>query len=271
MLTPLQRGYRFMRGDASLTLAVVILSAYIFVLGPLAEIRQINRLGLDVVFALFLAAGARFVFEPRAILRLFMIFLGLTVVLRALDHFIDDQWLTAVSAACSAIGAFFLGALFLARSLRDGRMNSHRIMGAVGAFLLIGIVFAQAFRVLALFVPGAFSVGGRTLRERRLRAQRRLLQLHHPDVAGLRRHRAAAPAGTLAGDAGGRHRSAVPGDSRRPARGAGGRVAAGTARTPARGAREDRVGAGSGRLIVLAGRAAALPRAGRFEPVLRPP
>ena len=160
MLTPLQRGYRFMRGDASLTLAVVILSAYIFVLGPLAEIRQINRLGLDVVFALFLAAGARFVFEPRAILRLFMIFLGLTVVLRALDHFIDDQWLTAVSAACSAIGAFFLGALFLARSLRDGRMNSHRIMGAVGAFLLIGIVFAQAFRVLALFVPGAFSVGG---------------------------------------------------------------------------------------------------------------
>ena len=69
MLTPLQRGYRFMRGDASLTFAVVILSAYIFVLGPLAEIRQINRLGLDVVFALFLAAGARFVFEPRAILR----------------------------------------------------------------------------------------------------------------------------------------------------------------------------------------------------------
>jgi voltage-gated potassium channel Kch len=160
MLTPLQRGYRFMRGDASLTVAVVILSVYIFVLGPMAEIRQIDRLGLDVVFALFLAAGARFVFEPRAILRWFMTFLGLTVALRALDHFIDDRWLTAVSAGCSAISAFFLGALFLVRALRDGRVNSHRIMGAVGAFLLIGIIFAQAYRVITLFVPGAFSAGG---------------------------------------------------------------------------------------------------------------
>jgi hypothetical protein len=82
------------------------------------------------------------------------------VALRALDYTIDDVWLTAVSAGCSAVSAFFLGALFLARALRDGRINPHRIMGAVGAFLLIGVVFAQAFRVLTLFVPGAFSTGG---------------------------------------------------------------------------------------------------------------
>jgi hypothetical protein len=160
MLTPLQRSYRFVRGDGSLTVAVVILSVYLFVFGPLGELRQVNRLGLDLVFAGFLAVGARFVFEPRAILRLFMIFLGITVALRALDYTIDDVWLTAVSAACSAVSAFFLGALFLARALRDGRINPHRIMGAVGAFLLIGVVFAQAFRVLTLFVPGAFSAGG---------------------------------------------------------------------------------------------------------------
>lgn len=160
MLTPLQRSYRFVRGDGSLTVAVGILSTYIFILGPLWELRQFNRLVLDVVFAGFLTVGARFVFEPRAILRLFMVFLGLTVVLRALDHFVDDVWLTAVSAVCTAIAAFFLGALFLARALRDGRMNSHRIMGAVGAFLLLGIVFAQAFRLMTLFVPGAFAAGG---------------------------------------------------------------------------------------------------------------
>jgi hypothetical protein len=160
MLTPLQRGYRFVRGDGSLTVAVVILSFYIFILGPMSELRQINRLGLDLVFACFLAAGARFVFEPRAVLRLFMIFLAITIALRTLDHFIEDRWLTAVTAGCTAIAAFFLGALFLARALRDGRINSHRIMGAVGAFLLIGIIFAQAYRVLTLFVPAAFSAGG---------------------------------------------------------------------------------------------------------------
>lgn len=160
MLTPLQRSYRFLRGDGSLTVAVVILAIYIFVFGALSELRAVNPLALDLVFAAFLATGARFVFEPRAVLRLFMIFLGVTVTLRTLNHFVDDRSLTAASAACTAVAAFFLGTLFLARALRDGRINSHRIMGAVGAFLLIGIVFAQAYRTLALFIPGAFSNAG---------------------------------------------------------------------------------------------------------------
>jgi hypothetical protein len=44
--------------------------------------------------------------------------------------------------------------------MRDGRMNFNRIMGAIGSYLLIGIVFTQAYRLLAGFVPGAFAIGG---------------------------------------------------------------------------------------------------------------
>jgi len=48
----------------------------------------------------------------------------------------------------------------MARVMRDGRINLNRIMGAIGSYLLIGIVFTQAFRLLAEFFDGAFAIGG---------------------------------------------------------------------------------------------------------------
>ena len=50
--------------------------------------------------------------------------------------------------------------MFITRALRDGRINMHRIMGAVGSFLLIGVVFAQGYRILALTAADAFAIGG---------------------------------------------------------------------------------------------------------------
>jgi Na+/H+-dicarboxylate symporter len=58
------------------------------------------------------------------------------------------------------LAAGFLGALLLARVMRDGRINLNRIMGAIGSYLLIGIVFSQAYRLLAAFVDNAFAIGG---------------------------------------------------------------------------------------------------------------
>ncbi len=53
-----------------------------------------------------------------------------------------------------------LGALFVQRATRDGRINLHRIMGACGSFLILGLLFSQAYRLLALHVPHAFAIGG---------------------------------------------------------------------------------------------------------------
>ena len=76
MSTPLQRAYRFCLGDGSLTIAVFILIFFVFVLYPMVEVGVIRRFWLDVVFAAFLAMGAIFVFEPRPIVRLFLVLLG---------------------------------------------------------------------------------------------------------------------------------------------------------------------------------------------------
>lgn len=160
MLTRVQRLYRFLRGDGSLTVAVGILVVWVFVLSPLRELDEIGGLAIDVVFAAFLGAGALFVFEPRPVMRLFMIFLVATVVVRILVPVFDDRALKVLNAVLTGAAALLLGVLFLVRALRDGRINVHRIMGAVGTLLLIGIVFAQGYSLVALFVPGAFALGG---------------------------------------------------------------------------------------------------------------
>ncbi len=76
MPTPLQRAYRFCLGDGSLTIAVFILIVFVFVLYSMVEVGVIRRFWLDLTFAAFLAMGAVFVFEPRPIVRLFLIILG---------------------------------------------------------------------------------------------------------------------------------------------------------------------------------------------------
>ena len=160
MATRIQRAYRFCRGDGSLTIAVGILVVWLFVLTPLREIHEISGLAGDLVFAAFLAFGAMFVLEPRPVMRLFLIFLAATMFVRIIDTLAASRALDALNAALTAVSVSLLGILFLVRVLRDGRINVHRIMGAVGAFLLIGVLFSQGYRLIALFFDGAFAMGG---------------------------------------------------------------------------------------------------------------
>ena len=156
----IQRAYRFCRGDGSLSIAVVILVVWLFVLSPLREMHEIGGLAIDLAFALFLGMGAVFVLDPRPVMRLFVIFLVATMAVRILDTLIPSRALEALNSVLTGTAALLLGTLFLTRVLRDGRINPHRIMGAVGAFLLIGVLFAHGYRLIALFVDNAFAIGG---------------------------------------------------------------------------------------------------------------
>ena len=94
-------------------------------------------------------------------MRMFLLFLIAAMVVRVIDVVTGGGTaLDALGYMLAAIAAFMLGALLLVRVLRDGRININRIMGSVGVFLLIGIVFANGFRLVALYFDGAFAIGG---------------------------------------------------------------------------------------------------------------
>lgn len=160
MATPLIRVYRYCRGDGSLTIAVGILVLFVFVLYPMVEVGAAPRLWLDLAFVLGLAFGAYFVFEPRPIIRIFIVFLLLTFSLRGLEQFVESIWLTVLGMVCALFACLVFAALLLVRAMRDGRINVNRIIGAVGAYVLIGLTFSFAYRLLALAVDHAFAIGG---------------------------------------------------------------------------------------------------------------
>ncbi len=159
-MTLMQRIYRLLRGDKSQTLAAGLLLLFLFVLSPLAPLDALLRLVAIGALLGFLLLAAIFVFEPRPMLRALMVILAATGLLYAAGQYVDDPTIDAAGALFMLVSAVMLALIYGSRALRDGRVNTHRMMGAVVAFLLVGVVFAQAFRVTAHLSPGAFALRG---------------------------------------------------------------------------------------------------------------
>ncbi len=164
-LTPFARAYRFVRGDGALTIAVAILAVFLFALYPMIEVGAMPSWSLDAAFALFLLVGVSFVFEPRPLVKLFLALVVVTVAVRIAGLAWPSRLLLALDAIAVMATAGAFGALLIARVLRDGRINVHRILAACGTFLLLGLAFAQAYKLLALFVPDTFAMGGEPVDE----------------------------------------------------------------------------------------------------------
>ena len=159
-LSLIARSYRFVRGDGSLTLVVAILAAFLFALYPMIEVGAIAPWWLDIAFGLFMVAGATFLFEPRPLVKLFIALLVATVAVRFFEYAAPSRSLATVNAILVMLTAIALGLLLIARVTRDGRINIHRIVGACGTFLLLGLVYSQAYKLIALYIPDAFAIGG---------------------------------------------------------------------------------------------------------------
>jgi hypothetical protein len=159
-LSPIARLYRFLRDDGSLTVVVGILAVFLFALYPAIEVGALPPWSLDAAFALLLVIGATFIFEPRPIVKTFLALIVATALVRLAGQFAPSRLFIAAEAIAVMLTAGVFGALLISRVLRDGRINIHRIVAACGTFLLLGLVFAQAYKLLALFVPQGFAIAG---------------------------------------------------------------------------------------------------------------
>jgi hypothetical protein len=62
-----------------------------------------------------------------------------------------------VGGSCVTIGLFAIVTLF--RVFAPGPITTHRLVGAVSAYLLVGLAFALAYEWLELVRPGSFHAG----------------------------------------------------------------------------------------------------------------
>jgi hypothetical protein len=143
--------------DIMLTTLLVSLLIYIFFVYPLGLVGSFRPLS-SVFFSLVLISGAISASRNR-IFRMLVISWGLlTFILIWIRHLFATQTLTFLTTGLSLLFLLLLASLILSQILREGATTSRRIMGAVAAYLLLGVIWSLAYYLITLRIPEAFSI-----------------------------------------------------------------------------------------------------------------
>lgn len=147
----------FWQRDESLTLLLVLLVLFAFVLPPLVPHPGPGSSIAAGLFSLVLIAGvATFLrHRPWAVRALATLF-GVTFLLRWAAWMLPAGIVAMVSCAAQTFALTALAFLVLAMVLRPGTINRRRIEGAVAAYLLLGLAWAGAYEWVWLADPAAF-------------------------------------------------------------------------------------------------------------------
>lgn len=146
--------------DRSLTVLTVLLLADVVLIPPVVQLGLVNRHAADLVFVGMLLLGVWILADHTLPGRMFIWTALATLVLRVANIWLPDTALRGADAGFAAINAAALAWLTMAYTLAAGRINVHRVLGAVAVFLLIGIAFTQLHRLVAVHAAGAYLVLG---------------------------------------------------------------------------------------------------------------
>jgi hypothetical protein len=143
--------------DVWLTTLLASLLIYIFFLYPLAGPGWV-RLLTNIFLSLILITGAITVSRNRIFRTLVFSWGLLTFVFLWTRYLFPYQALVFVTNCLILVFQVLLTILILSQIFREGPTTSHRIMGAVAAYLLLGVIWSLAYFLIALRMPEAFSV-----------------------------------------------------------------------------------------------------------------
>lgn len=147
--------------DRSLSVLTLLLLAEVVLLPPLVEVGWLNRHLADAGFLAMLALGVWMLSDHTLAGRWFIATAFGSLVIRVANLWLPDSELRGADAMFAMVNLMVLGWLTLAYTLAAGRINVHRVLGAIAAFLLIGLAFAQAHRLVAIYAgDGAYVMFG---------------------------------------------------------------------------------------------------------------
>ncbi len=145
--------------DVGLTTLLVSLLTYIFFLNPLLEPGWARLLG-NVFFSIILIVGAITVSRHRVLRTLVFSWGLLTFIFLWTWYLFPYRTLVYVNTCLALVFLVLLTVLILGQAFREGPTTSHRIMAAVAAYLILGVIWSLAYYLIALRIPEAFSVQG---------------------------------------------------------------------------------------------------------------
>ena len=146
---------RFWADDKGLSIFSALLVISIFVLPPFEPPGSGRGLGGSVVYALLLISGVSALGANRLV-RLVLLPVAVLTLAVELGSWIAPFPETLVTAM-GLLSLFLFLAVVLGQTLRGGPITYHRLNGAVAAYLLLGLIFAHAYSLVALLRSSAFA------------------------------------------------------------------------------------------------------------------
>lgn len=144
----------FWRRDRHLSffLAFLVLMT-IFV--PMVGLSRPGRIAIDFTFALMLLSGAIATVSNRLLMYLVIALTALEFSADLVEEFNPSFSARGWDTALKVLGTAILVFMTLKQTFLPGPVNVHRVMGGVAAYLLIGVTWAFAYKLLIEEIPNA--------------------------------------------------------------------------------------------------------------------
>jgi hypothetical protein len=143
---------RFWEHDPGLSVVLVVLVLFAFVLPPVIAPGSEQLPLVDLFLTLLLLAGVASLRIRPAVRALLM-----AAAVAAVSVRLWPGSGLAAAALASLVSLGLMAVVVLAQTFRDGPVNLHRVQGAIAAYLLLGLAFAAAYALVAALAPGAFA------------------------------------------------------------------------------------------------------------------
>ncbi len=158
-LSPKERIKRFWEEDRGLTVLLGFISVVAFVIAPWAETRPGGGTILRVCVSLMFASGA-YVLAPHRRNRVAILAVTAVPILCGwLEEYTDSRFWSAAAAISSCLFALVLSAFVVRRVFKPGPITVHRVVGSIVVYLLLGIAFGDAARLVKTLDPEAYRSG----------------------------------------------------------------------------------------------------------------
>ena len=163
----LRRFQRFWEKESNLLLLLIVLSIHMFVIIPLGRQGFISKRAGFVFYIFLLAAASRYLSDNKKFGFIFIVSTVCIVLLLAIGVFFEEDWVTILSSISLIFFCSILAWIVLLRTFSAGPITIYRIEGSIVVYLLLGLIFANAYETVYLFYhESAFKgLAGRDIRE----------------------------------------------------------------------------------------------------------
>jgi hypothetical protein len=143
--------------DRGLSIFLIMIVLVVFIIPPLGSLGIAGRLVIDIFFSLLLISGIASMSGRK---RVFVVVIGIAIIaliVRWIDAFFALPTMDVLNYLATITCTVLFCIVVLARVLMKGPITFRRIQGAIAAYLLLGLAWANAYELIEYLSPGSFT------------------------------------------------------------------------------------------------------------------